>query len=354
MNSLEVFAAVGLLQKSLAGAKVEKVFQTDDGIFALDLFSGALGKKFLIMMKDFVYLTDRKPQAPDEPPNFCMLLRKHLVGASTITGVSQLGFDRIVSIRFSNGQTLVCEIFDGNIILLDGTGTIVAALRKKRWRTRAIFPGEKYEHPPGPLDPRTFLEKYAPTKKKEIVKVLAADFGLGGNLAEEVCIRAGVEKLSASPNADELTRISEAILKMFDEALRAEAGFSYSSDTVSSPTRLHLDGEKTHPTFFGALDVVSKNKRECEARTTIESEASKIIEKQKELVERQRALIGMYDEDGGKFRKMGDELMANLPAVDYIIAKVRELGLVRAVQVPGVKSADSKSGKITLETGKPS
>lgn len=351
MNSFEVFAAVGLLQRSLAGAKVEKVFQTIDGIFAFDLFSGTLGKKFLIVMKDFVYLTDAKPKAPDEPPNFCMLLRKHLVGNSAITGVSQLGFDRIVSIRFSNGQTLVCEIFDGNIILLDGTGTIVAALRKKRWRTRAIFPGEKYEPPPGPLDPRAFGVKYAP-KKKEIVKVLAADFGLGGHLAEEVCLRAGVEKLSTLPNAEELARISGEILKMFDEVPGAEAGFSYSSDTVSSPTRLHLSGEKTYPTFFGALDAVSKNRREREAMTTIESGASKIIAKQKELVERQRTLIGKYEEDGEKFRKIGDELMANLPAVDSIIAKVRELGWARAAHVPGVKSADSKSGKITLEAGK--
>ncbi len=351
MNSLEVFAAVGLLGKSLAGAKVEKVFETDDGIFAFDLFSGTLGKKFLIVMKDFVYLTDKKPKAPDEPPNFCMLLRKHL-GNSAITGVSQLGFDRIVSIGFSNGLSIICEIFDGNLILLDPAGIIVAALRKKRWRTRAIFPGEKYEPPPGPIDPRVFGEKFAPGKK-ELVKALAADFGLGGILAEEICIRAGVEKLSTHPTREDICKISEAILKLFDEAV-AGRGFSYSLDAISSPVRLHLDGEKAYPDFFRALDAVSKNRSESEAKSVVEHESSKAIAKQRELVERQKLLLEKYGEDAEKSRRIGDELMANLPAIDSVIAKARELGWDAVMKIPGVRNADRKSGKITVETGKSS
>lgn len=352
MNGLEVFVAADILGECLSGAKVEKVFQTDDGIFAFDLFSGTLGKKFLIVMEDFVYLTDRKPKAPDEPPGFCMLLRKHLCGNCAITGVSQLGFDRILSIGFSNGQTLVCEIFDGNLILLDPGGIIVAALRKKRWRTRAIFPGEKYEPPPGPLDPRAFGEKFVP-KKKELVKALAADFGLGGILAEEICIRAGVEKLGTLPTREDTGKISEAILKLFDEAA-AGGGFSYFSDTVSSPVRLHLAGEKAYPDFFKAMEAVSKNRSESEAKAVVEREASKAIEKQRELIERQKKLLEKYGEDAETSRRAGDELIASLPAVDSMIAKARELGWDAAIKIPGVKNADRKSGKITLETGKSS
>lgn len=351
MNGLEVFASVGILRKSLAGAKVEKIFQTGNGVFAFDLFSGTLGKKFLIVMKDFFYITDKKPKAPDEPPGFCMLLRKHLCN-SAITDISQIGFDRIVSIGFSKGRTLVCEIFDGNLILLDETGTIVAALRKKRWRTRAIFPGERYAPPPGPLDPRAFGEKFAP-KKKELVKALAADFGLGGTLAEETCTRAGVEKLSASPTPEDIGKVCEAILKLFDEAM-AGAGFSYSSDTVSSPVRLHLGGERAYPDFFKALDAVSRNRSESETKAVVEREASKIIEKQKELIERQKTLLEKYGEDAEKSRLMGDELMANLPAVDSMIANVRKLGWDAAMKLAGVRNADRKSGKITVETGKSS
>lgn len=349
MNGLEVFAAVCLLGGKIAGAKVEKIFQTTDGRFAFELFSSALGKKFLIVMKDFAYLTDRKPKSPVEPPDFCMLLRKHLDG-SVITGVSQVGFDRILSLKFSSGLTLVCEIFDGNLILLDGSGMIMAALRKKRWRTRAIFPRERYEPPPGPADPRLGL----PAEKvgsREIVKVLAADLGLGGFLAEEVCFRAGIGKTKRELGAGEVARLSGAIKQLFEEA-KSPKGLSYSSGTVSSPVRLgSLGGEKEHPAYFEALEAVSAKMAESEEKRLSESETSRLIKKQEEMMERQKQLVEKYEKEAERSKRAGDLLMLNLATADSITAKVRKAGWEEASKVPGVKGADGKSGKIILDIG---
>lgn len=353
MNGLEVFAAVRLLAGKIAGAKVEKIFQTTDGIFAFELFSSALGKKFLVMRKDFAYLTDRKPPAPVEPPDFCMLLRKH-IDSSVIAGVSQVGFDRILSLKFSGGLSLVCEIFDGNLILLDKSGTIMAALRKKRWRTRAIFPGEKYEPPPGPADPRLDGLPAEKVGSREIVKVLAADCGLGGFLAEEVCFRAGVDKAKKKIGAEEASRISEAIRQLFEEAKSPSKGLSYSSGKVSSPIRLHLEGEMEYPTYFEALEAVSAKISESEEERVLESETSRLVRKQEELIARQKQLVEKYETDAGQSKMAGDALMRNLSAVDSITAKVKNVGWDAAPDIPGVKGADKKSGKIILDLGKPS
>lgn len=351
MNGLEVFAAVRLLDGKITGAKVEKIFQTTDGRFAFELFSGAMGKRFLMAMKDFTYLTGRKPPSPEAPPDFCMLLRKHL-GGSIITGVSQVGFDRILSLKFSSGQTLICEIFDGNMILLDGAGTIVAALRKKRWKTRAIFPGEKYEPPPGPLDPGAFGEKFA--LKKELVKALAADFGLGRFLAEEVCFRAGVDKTKKELGAEGAARLSGAIRQLFEEA-KSPAAFSYFSDTVSSPVPLRsLPDGKAYPDYFEALEAVSAKMSESEERRMLESETSRLIRRQEELIARQKQLVEKYEADAERCKMAGCLLMLNLAKADRIIAKVRKAGWEAASKIPGVKGADRKSGKIVLDVGKPS
>lgn len=353
MNSLEVFAAVRLLGGKIAGAKVEKIFQTTDGRFAFELFSSALGKKFLMVMKDFAYLTDRKPPAPDVPPDFCMLLRKRLCG-SVIAGVSQAGFDRILSLKFSSGLTLACEVFDGNMILLDENGTIMAALRKKRWRTRAIFPGEKYLPPPGPVDPRLAGLPMEKVGSREIVKLLAAEFGLGGFLAEEVCFRAGIGKSRRELGADEVARLSGAISQLFEEA-KSPKGFSYSSGTVSSPVRLgSLGGEKEHPTYFEALEAVSAKLAESEEERLSESETSRLIGKQEEMIGRQRELVEKYEKEAERSKRAGDLLMLNLAKADSITAKVRKVGWTLAARVPGVKGADKKSGKITLDIWKPS
>ena len=78
------------------------------------------------------------------PPPFAMVLRKHLRNAR-LTGVEQVGFDRILAFSFDtkNGErTLFVEVFrDGNIILVDEEGIIVQPLTHASYAGRTLKKG---------------------------------------------------------------------------------------------------------------------------------------------------------------------------------------------------------------------
>ncbi len=90
-------------------------------------------------------------------PNFCMLLRKHIVGAE-ILEIRQKDFERIVEIElrctgdFSNcNRVLICELMGkySNVVLCEN-GVILGALKSTSLDDnlkRVLFSGAKYEYP---------------------------------------------------------------------------------------------------------------------------------------------------------------------------------------------------------------
>ena len=119
----------------------------------LDVFSGAYVKKaymphyeqivlrinpkemeqfdLVLVRGSRIYTSKRDRPMPMTPPPFAMVLRKHLKNAR-MTGVRQLGFDRVLAFDFDTKfgkRHLYVEVFrDGNIILTDEEGVIVQPL----------------------------------------------------------------------------------------------------------------------------------------------------------------------------------------------------------------------------------
>lgn len=98
----------------------------------------------------------RFPSTPT-PPNFCMLLRKHILGG-TIERVTTINEDRlfeftIVARNELNDATtfrLIIEIMGGasNIILLKEDYTIIDAVKRvMNLESRVVFPGTEYTYP---------------------------------------------------------------------------------------------------------------------------------------------------------------------------------------------------------------
>jgi|GEM_PF-438689 Predicted RNA-binding protein homologous to eukaryotic snRNP len=116
-------------------------------------------------------LTDRyqSKYSSGSPPNFCVVLRKHLTGA-TLVGVDQLPGERIVDFVFSCvdevGKTsiklLTAEIMGrhSNLIFWEKeSGKILASshsVTKDMSRQREVLPNLKYERPPGQDRPNIF------------------------------------------------------------------------------------------------------------------------------------------------------------------------------------------------------
>ncbi|MCJ7559505.1 NFACT family protein, partial [Candidatus Bathyarchaeota archaeon] len=150
-----------------------------------------------------LHLTAYALENPHVPPAFCMALRKHLRGA-WITNLEQYEFERIVTVyvKTKTGmQRLILELFgEGNIILTGEGGEILQALVFKRMRDRNILRNEAFQFPPpsGKNPFKVTREELEKTLKDlgdvEVVRAIARFLGVGGVYAEEILLRANVEK----------------------------------------------------------------------------------------------------------------------------------------------------------------
>ena len=122
MSSFDI-ARMALDINALAGARCRKMYQPHYEQVVLRLNPKGVAKRDLVIVRgQRVYFSQRDRPMPTQPPQFAMLLRKHLSNAR-LTGASQLGFDRILVLEFDTKdgrRDLVIEMFrNGNVILLD-------------------------------------------------------------------------------------------------------------------------------------------------------------------------------------------------------------------------------------------
>ena len=159
-DALHVRQIVKELRPRLIGGKVNRIVQADKEELTLFIYTkNGVVKLVLSTSASFarVCLTE-SPRAPlPVAPNFCMLLRKHLLGGE-ILDVRQVGFDRIVEIDFfcqadffAGKRTLVCELMGkySNLVLVE-EGKILGALKTTSLEVsrRILFPGATYTYPP--------------------------------------------------------------------------------------------------------------------------------------------------------------------------------------------------------------
>ncbi len=250
LSSVDIAVIVEELQ-DLLGAKVEKVYQREQEII-LRLHAHLEGKRLeaygssvdlVLEAGRRIHLTKYRMEMPKTPTSFAMLLRKHLKGGR-IRSIKQRDFDRIVEIcveRADGRRTLVLELLPrGNLLLLDENGRILQPLKRETFTTRTLLPGKLYETPPSKLNPLTATQEdlrnlFIAAKEeaehrgkrgrsREVVKVLATETGLGGLYAEEVCLRAGVDKKKDAEKLsdEEIRAIYDAIREIFEPIIEKD------------------------------------------------------------------------------------------------------------------------------------
>ena len=112
-----------------------------------------------------LHLTAERFENPETPPMFCMLLRKHLVGAR-IDALTQPENERMVILELTardelgveTKKRLAVELMgrSSNVVLVDGEGVIIDCLRRADFGEgayRRLLPGMLYRLPPKPAKP---------------------------------------------------------------------------------------------------------------------------------------------------------------------------------------------------------
>ena len=157
-----------------------------------------------------IQLTEVPRDNPAEPPMFCMLLRKHLVGAR-VADITQPPLERLVRMELDitddfgqpGKRTLVLEAMGrrSNLILLDGEGRVIDCMRRvdaDMSAARQVLPGLYYEPPAAvgrlPVTEETeagFREKLSAGNPERQIDAFLLDhyFGISPLMARELAFR---------------------------------------------------------------------------------------------------------------------------------------------------------------------
>lgn len=162
LDAVVIHAIREELQNELIGARIDKVQMPERDVLLLSVRGNAGNRKLLLSANTGsarVQFTENSYENPTEPPMFCMLMRKHLVGAR-IQSISQPDFDRLLimdlSVRDEMGvlseKKLVLELMGraSNIILVDDKGNIIDCIRRADFgenAVRRLLPGMIYRRP---------------------------------------------------------------------------------------------------------------------------------------------------------------------------------------------------------------
>ena len=163
LDAITVTALRRELWEKLKGAKIDKVQQPERDMLVLSL-RGKTGNFRLLLAAGAgnarVHITRESMENPAEPPMFCMLLRKHLVGAR-IAALEQPDHERMLVFHLDTRdemgdlslKQLVVEMIgrSSNIILLGSDGRIMDCMRRMDFAgdsLRRLLPGMIYRLPP--------------------------------------------------------------------------------------------------------------------------------------------------------------------------------------------------------------
>lgn len=229
LDAICLSALTGELSEKLPGAKIDKIQQPERDMILFSLRGSGENLRLLIAAgtgNARVHLTKSAFENPAEPPMFCMLLRKHLIGAR-ILSVSQPKYERVLRLELETRdelgleghKTLIAELIgrSANLILVDSEGRILDCLRRMDYGgdlERRMLPGMFYREPPAQAKPalleteaekrRAMIEEA--DKTRPVDKWLLESFaGLSPLVCRELGFRCGGDWALLAPMLDAFT-----------------------------------------------------------------------------------------------------------------------------------------------------
>lgn len=147
---------------NIVGGKIDKIFEPNKNSLLLGIYKNGLNYMLLSCITANncrIHLTTHQQKNPLVAPNFCMLLRKHLLGLK-IKKIYTKDLERIVFIDLENNENptkpirkkLIIELMGkhSNIILTDENLIIIDSIRHtsiEEHSNRDIYPTSKYSFP---------------------------------------------------------------------------------------------------------------------------------------------------------------------------------------------------------------
>ena len=192
--------------QNIIGSKIDKIHEPDKNTIILGLYLNGKNYALNICIDSHncrINLTTHQKENPLVAPNFCMLLRKHLLGGK-ISEITMQGLERVVKISIETinefneieTKTLIIELMGkhSNVILTNQEEKIIDSMRHidSRNSYREILPSRIYVFPKSDKldfeqikDFNVFNEKISNTEEQDLAKAISSTFtGISFSFAE--------------------------------------------------------------------------------------------------------------------------------------------------------------------------
>lgn len=327
------------LNRVLTGGRIDRITQPEKDTVILLIRAGNANQSLLLCASPNnarAHLTHLKFSNPLEPPAFCMMLRKQLLGAR-IESIAQKDGDRLLHVTMDTvnelgdhvKRILILEIMGrhSNLIFVDDAGKILEASRHvspDMNRVRQIQPGLLYQAPP-PQD--KLLPWEADAENVEARLRECGDMALSKALGKSIM---GLSALTA----EEIAFRIEGRGEDRGELPRRVAELLHRLGEITDP-RIEMDEETGHVTEFFAFPFLSRDlRRQKPAHSLSEAmeayfggrdqsdrlsqKSASMVRLLKSHVERCEKKLALQEEELAgaarmdEFRVMGDVINANL------------------------------------------
>jgi predicted ribosome quality control (RQC) complex YloA/Tae2 family protein len=337
MTNFDIAAILPELRQHTIGGHIHNVYQITENAFLLKLHPGTLN--LIIEPARRIHLTKFETKTPAKPSQLCMAFRKHIRSAK-ITKIEQPNFERVVLIeieRQGKPQKIVVELLPrGNIILIDEQSKVIVSSHYARMKDRSILRGQPLKLPPQrgknlleatPDD----IQSLRTLSNMDIVKALAHMFGVGGTFAEEILLRARVEKsLPASNLSDkQIATISEAISELKDAVLAGPRSpmivlsGAEAIDVIPFELELYRDAQKKrYSEFNDAVDeyfTVLSSSKLSDRREIAHAEKQEQLQRR---LDAQKKQLEEITESVKTLRSNGDLIFRHIPEIQTVLETV--------------------------------
>jgi predicted ribosome quality control (RQC) complex YloA/Tae2 family protein len=318
MSGIDTRAITAELQEKLP-LWIDKVYQFDSHTLAIRMNGeNKAHYQFIIEAGRRAHFVRDLPVPPKNPPQFAMLLRKHISGGKVL-GIRQHGLERIIIFDIGKGTRtfrLILELFDeGNVVLADEHYEIIKPLRHHRFKDRVVVPRVPYTM--SPSDPTASLENLTAALKndeRDLVRALAIGCMLGGTYAEYICRQAGLDKTLPAASADPVPIFRE-LRVLFDAVEHARTPVVTKKHCEPVDLRQEADA-RPFPTFSGALEsffpLTKAERKTAEARPKLSRE--------ERILKYQRSALKKFDDRIEKTEAIVAAMYENYAFITEVIA----------------------------------
>lgn len=320
-------AMVRELKDQLVTGRISKIHQPYDHEVVLVIRARGKNQRLLLSAHPSyarIQLTEIAYTNPDNPPNFVMMLRKHLEGA-ILEDIHQVENDRVVHFTFSKRDelgdlqdiVLIVELMGrhSTIVLLNQqTGKILDAIKHvghSQNTYRSILPGSEYIEPPK----QSQLDPFKVSKEQLFTLLSTADVldgrylqqqfqGFGRDTAEELAVR-----LTQRPN--EKIAVWSAFFSSLKEQITPTLGLKNQKEFFAPLAFETFEQSQKYATLSMLLDAFYGEKAEKDRVKQLGNELirkvdNEIKRNQTKLAKREKTLKD--SENAEDFRRDGELL----------------------------------------------